>query len=193
MNFNFIQMFPRTGLPHLSLFKILWYFPDISIFSLDNLFYWWLIRVTSLVAFGFLSKNSARLWGPTNGILLVFECSLSSYYIHRWLVHSNPICCYQIGSNVLVSQVVRMLKHCFCICSYPQAANALMPAHNQELPYETFTTLFKQRYFIGRSKGAAVMCAPSQSNFFHFRKKEVGVPTFGIRSSLGKFRIQHCF
>ena len=28
--------------------------------------------------------NYGRRWGPTNGILLLCECSWSSYYTHRW-------------------------------------------------------------------------------------------------------------
>ena len=45
--------------------------------------YWWLVRVTLVVAFGFLPQNFGRWWGPTSGNFFVCECSLNSYYTHR--------------------------------------------------------------------------------------------------------------
>ena len=32
--------------------------------------YWWLVRVTLLVAFGFLLQNFGKWWGPTNDVLI---------------------------------------------------------------------------------------------------------------------------
>ena len=49
--------------------------------------------------------------GPTNGNLLVFDYSLSSYCTsHRWWEHSNTNCFNLICLNFLPSEVVETLK-----------------------------------------------------------------------------------
>ena len=35
--------------------------------------FWWLVRATLLVAFGFLSQNYGKWQGPTNGTLSFYE------------------------------------------------------------------------------------------------------------------------
>ena len=40
-------------------------------------FYWWLVGVTLAVAFGFFSQIFGIWWGPTNGILSLYECRFS--------------------------------------------------------------------------------------------------------------------
>ena len=53
----------------------------------------------------------SRWRGPTNGNLLVFEYSLSSYCTtHRWWEHSNTNCYNLICLNFLPSEVVVTLK-----------------------------------------------------------------------------------
>ena len=39
--------------------------------------YWWLVRVTLVVAFGFLPQNFGKWWGPTNTTLSFYECRFS--------------------------------------------------------------------------------------------------------------------
>ena len=49
----------------------------------------WLVRVTLVVAFGFLPQNFGRWWGPTNSTLSVYECRFSG----GWWRHWNPTKC----------------------------------------------------------------------------------------------------
>ena len=54
------------------------------------LHYWWLGRVTLVVAFGFLPQNFRRWWGPMNDGFTQNEFSFSGGDNHRWRAHSNP-------------------------------------------------------------------------------------------------------
>ena len=38
-----------------------------------NITYWWLVRVTFMVVFGFLLQNFGRWQGATNGTLSIYE------------------------------------------------------------------------------------------------------------------------
>ena len=40
-------------------------------------YFWWLVRVTLVVAFGFLPQNFGRWRGPMNGTLSFYECRFS--------------------------------------------------------------------------------------------------------------------
>ena len=51
--------------------------------------FWWLVRVTLLVAFGFLPKNFAS-WQGASSFFLENECSLSGVDNHRCSGHSSP-------------------------------------------------------------------------------------------------------
>ena len=50
----------------------------------------WLIRVSLVVTFGFLSQNFGRWRGPANGTLSFYECRFSGGDTMRWWGHSNP-------------------------------------------------------------------------------------------------------
>ena len=54
---------------------------------------WRLVRITLVVAFGFLPKNFGRWWGSMNDTFALYECSLSSVDNQSWWGHSNPAYC----------------------------------------------------------------------------------------------------
>ena len=58
--------------------------------------YWWLVKVTLVVAFGFLRQKLWRWWGSTNGILSFYKCKFSGGVTMRWWEHLNPIICKRI-------------------------------------------------------------------------------------------------
>ena len=58
-------------------------------------FYWWLVRVTLVVFYGFLSQHFERWWDLQMILLLLYECSLSSEDNQRWWGHTNPTCCFK--------------------------------------------------------------------------------------------------
>ena len=68
--------------------------------------FWWFVRVTLVIAFGFLPQNFGRWWGPMNGPLSFYECRFSGGDTMRWWGHSNPTLCKRICLNFLHSQVV---------------------------------------------------------------------------------------
>ena len=53
----------------------------------------WLVRVTLVVAFGFLPQNFGMWWGPANGTLPFYECRFCGGDTMRWKRHSNPTLC----------------------------------------------------------------------------------------------------
>ena len=69
------------------------------------------LRVTLVVAFGYFAQRFGIWWEPTNDILLLFECSLSSYDAHRWWGYSSSTCCNLICLHFLHSQALEVLKH----------------------------------------------------------------------------------
>ena len=58
-----------------------------------NTDHWWLIRVILVVAFGLLTQNFERWWGPTSDILSLFECRFSGEDTMRWWGHSTLTIC----------------------------------------------------------------------------------------------------
>ena len=77
-----------------SLLGLMWLLLHVSMFVSC----WWLVRVTLVVAFGFLIKHLGRRWGPMNGTLSFYEYRFSggdtqtlpyakefvwSFYTHR--------------------------------------------------------------------------------------------------------------
>ena len=44
-----------------------------------NILHWWLVRVSLVVAFGFLPQNSGRWWRSMNGTLSFYECRFSAW------------------------------------------------------------------------------------------------------------------
>ena len=70
---------------------------------------------------------------PTNGILLVCEFSLSSYYTHRWWGHLNLTYCNQICLNFLHSQMMGTLKHCLPVRLCPHAPKSHIVKLSQHL------------------------------------------------------------
>ena len=67
----------------------------------SNYIHWWLVI--------FCPKISGRLWGPTNDILSVCECDLSSWYTNSGGdIQTLPA----ISMKCLHSEAVVTLKHC---------------------------------------------------------------------------------
>ena len=50
---------------------------DIVSYSMLQIVYWWLVRATLVVAFGFLPQNFGRWWGPMNSKLSSYEWRFS--------------------------------------------------------------------------------------------------------------------
>ena len=52
--------------------------------------HWWLVRVTLVIAFGFLPQIFRRWWELWMILALIYKCSLNGVDNQRWWRHSNP-------------------------------------------------------------------------------------------------------
>ena len=93
--------------------------------------FWWLVRVTLVVAFGFLPKNFGRWWGPMSSIFYFHNYRFSGGNTMMWWWHSNHTLCIRICLNVLHSQVAETKNF---------QALALVPSLASEPPSGIFTT-----------------------------------------------------
>ena len=77
-------------------------FTPIIITNFHTIF-WWLVRVTLVIAFEFLPQFFGRLWGPRNDTLPFYKCRFSGgggRGTMRWWGHSNPTLCKIICLNL---------------------------------------------------------------------------------------------
>ena len=58
---------------------------------MHNPFYWWHVRITLVVSFGFSPQNFGRMVGPMNDTLSFYEGRFSGGDTMRWWVHRTPI------------------------------------------------------------------------------------------------------